>query len=221
MLNVAPRPGTWRPKRSASRIICVPWWTSTRVRSPPPQAMTGEQSSIGVGCAPGEERDSAISICAVHSTTVTAAIAEFCEGTVEKQKTLTEVLDGLVDLTTRLASLATARRSAIVAGVVITATAVEYRLRTTLIDHLGATPWEMVFGTAPRRPGDGTRNGVRHGRSLRLEALFGGKVQGPPRHQALVGVRFADCGCAAAPAAVQRTPECAGCTGRHAGRKGR
>ena len=47
---------------------------------------TGEQSSIGVGCAPGEERDSAISICAVHSTTVTAAIAEFCEDTVEKQK---------------------------------------------------------------------------------------------------------------------------------------
>ena len=37
---------------------------------------TGEQSSIGVGCAPGEERDSAISICAVHSTTVTAAIVE-------------------------------------------------------------------------------------------------------------------------------------------------
>ena len=33
---------------------------------------TGEQSSIGVGCAPGEERDSAISICAVHSATVTA-----------------------------------------------------------------------------------------------------------------------------------------------------
>ena len=83
---------------------------------------TGEQSSIGVGCAPGEERDSAISICAVHSTTVTAAIAEFCEDTVERQKTLTEVLDGLVDLTTRLASLATARRSAIVAGVVVTAT---------------------------------------------------------------------------------------------------
>ena len=83
---------------------------------------TGEQSSIGVGCAPGEERDSAISICAVHSTTVTAAIAEYCEDTVEKQKTLTEVLDGLVDLTTRLASLATARRSAIVAGVVVTAT---------------------------------------------------------------------------------------------------
>ena len=77
---------------------------------------TGEQSSIGVGCAPGEERDSAISICAVHSTTVTAAIAEFCEDTVEKQKTLTEVLDGLVELTTRLTSLATARRSAIVAG---------------------------------------------------------------------------------------------------------
>lgn len=49
---------------------------------------TGEQSSIGVGCAPGEERDAAISICAVHSTTVTAAIAEFCEDTVEKQKTL-------------------------------------------------------------------------------------------------------------------------------------
>ena len=57
---------------------------------------TGEQSSIGVGCAPGEERDSAISICAVHSTTVTAAIAEFCEDTVEKQKALTEVLDGWV-----------------------------------------------------------------------------------------------------------------------------
>ena len=57
---------------------------------------TGEQSSIGVGCAPGEERDSAISICAVHSATVTAAIAEYCEDTVEKQKTLTEVLDGLV-----------------------------------------------------------------------------------------------------------------------------
>ena len=55
---------------------------------------TGEQSSIGVGCAPGEERDSAISICAVHSATVTAAIAEYCEDTVEKQKTLTEVLDG-------------------------------------------------------------------------------------------------------------------------------
>ena len=72
---------------------------------------TGEQSSIGVGCAPGEERDSAISICAVHSTTVTAAIAEYCEDTVEKQKTLTEVLAGLVELTTRLASLATARRS--------------------------------------------------------------------------------------------------------------
>ena len=44
---------------------------------------TGEQSSIGVGCAPGEERDSAISICAVHSATVVAAIAEYCEGTVE------------------------------------------------------------------------------------------------------------------------------------------
>ena len=28
---------------------------------------TGEQSSIGVGCAPGEERDSAISICAAHN----------------------------------------------------------------------------------------------------------------------------------------------------------
>ena len=55
---------------------------------------TGEQSSVGVGCAPGEERDSAISICAVHSTTVTAAIAEYCEDTVEKQKTLTEVLTG-------------------------------------------------------------------------------------------------------------------------------
>ena len=55
---------------------------------------TGEQSSIGVGCAPGEERDSAISICAVHSPAVTAAIAEFCEDTVERQKALTEVLDG-------------------------------------------------------------------------------------------------------------------------------
>ena len=39
---------------------------------------TGDQSSIGAGCAPGEERDSAIGICAVHSPTVTAAIAEFC-----------------------------------------------------------------------------------------------------------------------------------------------
>ena len=66
---------------------------------------TGEQSSIGVGCAPGEERDSAISICAVHSATVTAAIAEYCEDTVEKQKTLTEVLDGLVELTSCFAVL--------------------------------------------------------------------------------------------------------------------
>ena len=47
---------------------------------------TGEQSSVGVGCAPGEERDSAISICAAHSTTVTAAIAEYCEDTVEKPR---------------------------------------------------------------------------------------------------------------------------------------
>ena len=39
---------------------------------------TGDQSSIGAACAPGEERDSAIGICAVHSPTVTAAIAEFC-----------------------------------------------------------------------------------------------------------------------------------------------
>ena len=93
---------------------------------------TGEQSSIGVGCAPGEERDSAISICAVHSTTVTAAIAEYCEDTVEKQKTLTDVLDGLVELTTRLASLATARRSAIVAGVVVTATENLGKARTQL-----------------------------------------------------------------------------------------
>ena len=46
---------------------------------------TGEQSSIGVGCAPGEERDSAISICAVHSATVTAAIAEYCEQTLRQQ----------------------------------------------------------------------------------------------------------------------------------------
>ena len=51
-------------------------------------AKTGEQPSIGAGCAPGEERDSAIGICAVHSPTVTAAIAEFCDDTVEKQKTL-------------------------------------------------------------------------------------------------------------------------------------
>ena len=83
---------------------------------------TGEQSTIGAGCAPGEERDSAIGICAVHSPTVTAAIAEFCDDSVEKQETLTLVLDGLVDLTTRLATLATARRSAIVEGVVRTAT---------------------------------------------------------------------------------------------------
>ena len=82
---------------------------------------TGEQSTIGVGCAPGEERDAAIGICAIHSPIVTAAIAEFCEDTVERQEALTEVLDGLVDLTTRLASLATARRSAIVEEVVSTA----------------------------------------------------------------------------------------------------
>ena len=37
---------------------------------------TGEQSTIDVGCAPGEERDSAIGICAVHSPTVTAAAAD-------------------------------------------------------------------------------------------------------------------------------------------------
>ena len=55
---------------------------------------TGDQSSIGAGCAPGEERDSAIGICAVHSPTVTAAIAEFCDDSVEKQKALTFVLDG-------------------------------------------------------------------------------------------------------------------------------
>ena len=60
---------------------------------------TGEQSTIGVGCAPGEERDAAIGICAIHSPIVTAAVAEYCEDSVEKQKALTEVLDGLVDLT--------------------------------------------------------------------------------------------------------------------------
>ena len=37
---------------------------------------TGEQSTIDVGCAPGEERDSAIGICAVHSPTVTAALTQ-------------------------------------------------------------------------------------------------------------------------------------------------
>ena len=79
---------------------------------------TGEQSTIGVGCAPGEERGAAIDICAIHSPTVTAAVAEYCEDSVERQKALTEVLDGLVDLTVRLASLATARRSAIVEEVV-------------------------------------------------------------------------------------------------------
>ena len=67
---------------------------------------TGEQSTIGVGCAPGEERGAAIGICAIHSPAVTAAVAEYCEDSVEKQKALTEVQDGLVDLTTRLASLA-------------------------------------------------------------------------------------------------------------------
>ena len=77
---------------------------------------TGGKSTIGVGCAPGEERGSAIDICAIHSPTVTAAVAEYCEDSVERQKALTEVLDGLVDLTVRLASLATARRSAIVPG---------------------------------------------------------------------------------------------------------
>ena len=73
---------------------------------------TGGKSTIGVGCAPGEERDSAIGICAVYSPTVTAAIAEFCDDSVERQKALTLVLDGLVDLTTRLATLATAWRHA-------------------------------------------------------------------------------------------------------------
>ena len=81
---------------------------------------TGGKSTIGVGCAPGEERGSAIDICAIHSPTVTAAVAEYCEDSVERQKALTEVLDGLVDLTVRLASLATARRSAIVEEVVST-----------------------------------------------------------------------------------------------------
>ena len=40
---------------------------------------TGEKSTIGVGCAPGEERGAAIDICAIHSPTVTAAVAEYCE----------------------------------------------------------------------------------------------------------------------------------------------
>ena len=80
---------------------------------------TGEKSTIGVGCAPGEERGAAIDICAIHSPTVTAAVAEYCEDSVERQKALTEVLDGLVDLTVRLASLATARRSAIIAVVAL------------------------------------------------------------------------------------------------------
>jgi len=110
---------------------------------------TGEQSSIGVGCAPGEERDSAISICAVHSATVTAAIAEYCEDTVEKQKTLTEVLDGLVDLTTRLASLATARRSAIVAGVVITRAVT--KLRCAAVGLLGLRA-SVARSSATSRP---------------------------------------------------------------------
>ena len=35
---------------------------------------TGEQSTIGVGCAPGEERGAAIGICAIHSPTATAAV---------------------------------------------------------------------------------------------------------------------------------------------------
>ena len=39
-----------------------------------------EQSTIGVGCAPGEERGSAIGICAIHSPTVTAAVAEYYGG---------------------------------------------------------------------------------------------------------------------------------------------
>ena len=82
---------------------------------------TGEKSTIGVGCAPGEERDAAIDICAIHSPSVTAAVAEYCEDSVNQLKALTEVLDGLVDLTVRLASLATARRSAIVEGVVSSA----------------------------------------------------------------------------------------------------
>ena len=40
---------------------------------------TGEKSTIGVGCAPGEERGAAIDICAIHSPTATAAAAEYCE----------------------------------------------------------------------------------------------------------------------------------------------
>ena len=68
---------------------------------------TGEQSTIGVGCAPGEERGAAIDIYAIHSTTATAAIAEFREDTGETQKALTAVLGGSVELTNRLASLAT------------------------------------------------------------------------------------------------------------------
>ena len=39
---------------------------------------TGEQSSVGVGCAPGEERDSAISICAVHSTNSLGSESLYC-----------------------------------------------------------------------------------------------------------------------------------------------
>ena len=77
-------------------------------------------------------RDSAIGICAVHSPTVTAAIAEFCDDSVEKQETLALVLDGLVDPTTRLAALATARRSAIVEGVVRTAAENLGKARTQL-----------------------------------------------------------------------------------------
>ena len=38
------------------------------------QGKTGEQSSIGVGCAPGEERGAAVGICAIHSPTATAAV---------------------------------------------------------------------------------------------------------------------------------------------------
>ena len=93
---------------------------------------TGGKSTIGVGCAPGEERGAAIDICAIHSPTVTAAVAEYCEDSVERQKALTEVLDGLVDLTVRLASLATARRSAIVEEVVSTSIENLRKARTQL-----------------------------------------------------------------------------------------
>ena len=71
MLNVAPQ-----KERIPDHLRAMAEQDDARRDKSAASGKTGEQSSIGVGCAPGEERDSAISICAVHSATATAAIAE-------------------------------------------------------------------------------------------------------------------------------------------------